>query len=281
MSLHKLSPAVLTLLIFLLMQGVGTAALFGIGIFLSPEFALALREFACGTTDELPLFTALPVSFFALTLMATNILAVIVCRFVLHNICFRSTFDVSSVNWQPGMLALFGGIFGAIGMSVVTDSVEMPDSMQQASLALSHNMWGLLTLVVVGPVTEELLFREAIAGEMLRRGAAPWAAILISALSFSVVHLNFAQGIYALPLGILFGVIYYKTGNIALSSVLHIFNNGMVALLLCVSGNDFADASYAEWFGGMTIPYIIMSFSFVLCCALMYVFWHRYSPCEE
>ena len=278
--MNKLSPVILTLLIFLLMQGVGTAALFGIGIFLSPEFASALRDFVNGTADELPLFTALPVSLFALTLMAANILAVVVCRLVLHNICFRSTFDVSSVNWQPGMLALLGGIFGAIGMSVVTDSVEMPDSMQQASLALSHNMWGLLTLVVVGPVTEELLFREAIAGEMLRRGAAPWAAIFLSALSFSIVHLNFAQGIYALPLGILFGIVYYKTGNIVLTSVLHIFNNGIVVLLMYVFGSDYADASYAEWFGGMTVPYIIMSISFVLCCALMYAFWHRYTPRE-
>ncbi len=278
--MNKLSPVILTLLIFLLMQGVGTAALFGIGIFLSPEFASALRDFVNGTADELPLFTALPVSLFALTLMAANILAVVVCRLVLHNICFRSTFDVSSVNWLPGMLVLLGGIFGAIGMSVVTDSVEMPDSMQQASLALSHNMWGLLTLVVVGPVTEELLFREAIAGEMLRRGAAPWAAIFLSALSFSIVHLNFAQGIYALPLGILFGIVYYKTGNIVLTSVLHIFNNGIVVLLMYVFGSDYADASYAEWFGGMTVPYVIMTISFVLCCALMYAFWHRYTPRE-
>lgn len=278
MSLHKLSPVIQTLLVFLLMQGVGTAALFGIGIFLSPEFASALRGFASGTTDELPLFAALPVSFFALTLMATNILAVTACHFVLHSIRLGSAFDVSSVRWQPGMLALLGGIFGAIGMSVVTDSVEMPDSMQQATQALSRNMWGLLALVVVGPVTEELLFREAIAGEMLRRGAAPWAAILASALSFSIVHLNLAQGIYALPLGILFGVIYCKTGNIVLTSMLHILNNGIVVLLLCVSGGDYADASYAEWFGGMAIPYVIMTLSFVLCGVLMYVFLHCYKP---
>ena len=76
---------------------------------------------------------------------------------------------------------------GAIGMSVLTDSVEMPDSMQQASLALSRNVWGLLAIVIVGPVTEELLFREVIAGEMLRRGAGPWVAILTSALAFSIV----------------------------------------------------------------------------------------------
>jgi membrane protease YdiL (CAAX protease family) len=113
---------------------------------------------------------------------------------------------------------------------------------------------------------------------MLRRGAAPWAAILASALSFSIVHLNLAQGIYALPLGILFGIIYCKTGNIVLTSMLHILNNGIVVLLLCVSGGDYADASYAEWFGGMAIPYVIMTLSFVLCGALMYVFLHCYKP---
>ena len=260
------------------MQGIGTAALFGMGILISPEFAKALSEYVSGATDELPLLNVLPVSLFALTLMATNILTVLACRRILHNICFKSAFDYASVNWQPGILALSGGILGAIGMSVLTDSVEMPDSMQQASLALSHNVWGLLAIVIVGPVTEELLFREAIAGEMLRRGAGPWVAILTSALAFSIVHFNFAQGIYALPLGILLGIIYFKTGNIVLSSLLHIINNSIVVLQLYIVGEEFVNTSYAELFGGMLIPYIIMTFSIVFCCFFMCAFWRHYVP---
>lgn len=255
MNLNKVSPAILTLLVVLIMQGMGTAALLGFD-FLSH------------------------VSLFAIVLMLADVLAILACWGLVHNIRFRTALDVSSVSWPHGMLALSGGIFGAIGMAVLTDSVEVPDDMLQVSVELSHNTWGILMLVVVGPIAEELLFREAIAGEMLRRGATPWAAILVSSLSFSIVHLNFAQGIYALPLGALLGIIYCKTGNVVLSALLHILNNGIVVLLMHLGDEDSAETSFAEWFGGMTIPYIIMVFSIVLCCTLMTAFWRRYTPAK-
>ena len=253
MNWHRLSPPILTLLVFLLSQGVGGVILFLLGVRME--------------SITIP----------SLVLMTVNIVAVLCCHFFLHNIRFSTAFDVSSINWHPGMLAIVGGIFGALGMAILANDVELPDEVIKLQLAMSHNLWGLFTLIIVGPIAEELLFREAIAGEMLRRGANPWVAIVVSAMAFSVMHLNLAQGLYALPIGLMFGVIYYKTGNVILTSLLHIVNNYIAAAQLFTMGKDAVDFSFAELFGSDLAAYAIMVGLEVLCIILMIEFWNGYS----
>ena len=281
MNWYKFSPAVLTLLVFLLAQGLEIVLVFGIGMLTSPNFNATLQAYLNGKVQGLPIFELLPISFFSLILMAVNIFAVLCCYLLLHNIHFETTCDFSSIRWCPGMLAIAGGFLGALSISILTESMELPDVMFQISLAMAHNIWGLLTLVIVGPITEELLFREAIAGEMLRRGTRPWTAIMVSALAFSIMHLNLAQGLYALPLGIIFGVIYYKTGNIVLTSLLHILNNGIVAAQLCTMNENTTDLSFSEWFGGDLKAYASMLFFGGLCVVLMRLFWSHYLPMQR
>lgn len=259
MSFHRLSPAILTLLVFLLAQGLGTVLLLITGQMTAPDFSMSLS-----TTQ------------FSLVLMTVNIVAVLICYIFLHNIRLVTTDDISSIVWRPGMLAIAGGVLGAISISVLMDGVKLPDMMRQMSLAMSRNVWGIIALTFVGPVTEELLFREAIEGEMLRRGARPWTAIFVSAIAFSTVHLNLAQGLYALPIGIIFGIIYYKTGNIVLTALLHILNNTIAAVQLCIMDESLEEISYAEWFGSAVVAYIFMVLSGMFSLFLMKQFWTLY-----
>ena len=89
---------------------------------------------------------------------------------------------------------------------------------------------GLLAITVVAPLIEELLFRGLLQNALMHHVPA-WAAIALSALLFSVVHLQ----LYAMPalmaLGAAFGFIYYKTGSLRMTIVLHMINN-MLALVL-------------------------------------------------
>ena len=280
MTFHRLSPAILTLLVFFLAQGLGSLLLFGIWILVSPEFGEAIRAFFSGETEGLPLLELMPISVFSLILMSLDIIAVLGCHLCLHNIRFATTLDATTVRWRPALLAAAAAILGAMSISILTGGMELPEAMVQISLAMSHNFWGLITIVLVGPVSEELLFREAIAGEMLRRGAAPWLAIGVSALAFSAAHLNLAQGCYAFPLGILLGIIYYKTGGIVLTSLLHILNNGIVAVQLYADGTEAIETSPAEWFGSATLAQTFMVLFGALSIALMTLFWNRYNLCK-
>lgn len=280
MTFHRLSPAILTLLVFFLAQGLGSLLLFGIWILVSPEFGEAIRAFLSGEAEGLPLLELMPISVFSLILMSLDIIAVLGCHLCLHNIRFATTLDATTVRWRPALLAAAAAILGAMSISILTGGMELPEAMVQISLAMSHNFWGLITIVLVGPISEELLFREAIAGEMLRRGAAPWLAIGVSALAFSAAHLNLAQGCYAFPLGILLGIIYYKTGGIVLTSLLHILNNGIVAFQLYVDGPEAVETSPAEWFGSATLAQTFMVLFGALSIALMTLFWNRYNLCK-
>lgn len=281
LNYRKLTPAILTLLVFLLAQGLGTVLLLGIGILLSPESCTAIHAYLDGRAQGLPMLDLMPISLLSLILMMPNILAVLCCCFILRNIRFTTAFDITTIRWRPAMLAVLGAVLGAFGISILTDNLKLPDAMEQVSLAMSHDFWGMVTLVIIGPIAEELLFREAIAGEMLRRGTAPWTAIVVSALAFSAMHFNLAQGCYAFPLGIMLGIIYYKTGNIVLTSLLHMLNNGIVVVQLYTAGEDAIDASLTEWFGSDCLAHTIMALSIVFSIALMIAFWKLYIPCNK
>lgn len=255
--MKRYTPALLTLVVFFLMQGLGSVALL--------VNSLTIEH----------------TSAFSVAMMAVNLLTVIVCHATLHNIQVENTFDIAAVNWRTGMVGLVGGILGSMGIGILTDGMEYPDLMLQTSLAMAHNAWGLLTLVIVGPITEELLFREAILGEMLRRGAKPWVAIGVSAAAFGAVHVNLAQGLYAIPMGILMGIIYYRSGNIVLSAILHMINNLVVAVQMNVLGADAVNVSYEQWFGGPLQTYAVLVLSLLCCTALTKIFWDRYRPADR
>ncbi|MBO6137945.1 MAG: CPBP family intramembrane metalloprotease [Lachnospiraceae bacterium] len=83
----------------------------------------------------------------------------------------------------------------------------------------------LIFMVILAPVVEELVFRKLIIDRTLILGDR--TAIFISALCFGLFHGNLSQFIYAFMLGMIFGYIYIRTGNILITIGLH----GMMNLL--------------------------------------------------
>ena len=59
----------------------------------------------------------------------------------------------------------------------------------------------------------------------LLKGFGATAAVVISALIFSLSHLNIVQSIFVLPIGILCGVLVVQTGSIFAGIWLHIVYN--------------------------------------------------------
>ena len=87
----------------------------------------------------------------------------------------------------------------------------------------------LLCAVIVGPIAEELFFRKAMMDRL--SDYHPIDAILLSALLFALVHGNLTQFLYAFPLGVFFGIIYYRTRNIGYTILLHVAINTVGGLL--------------------------------------------------
>jgi membrane protease YdiL (CAAX protease family) len=108
-------------------------------------------------------------------------------------------------------------------------------------------------LVLVAPLTEELLFRGIILRGLLSRFR-PGAAILLTALLFAAVHLNPWQFFSALLLGGAFGWFYLRTGSVALCVLAHAFTNALTIVFPALpwhvpglTGDDLSLLEFQPW----------------------------------
>ena len=73
-------------------------------------------------------------------------------------------------------------------------------------------------------------------------GTKPIWAIFWSAVFFAFIHLNPWQAVPAFVLGCLFGYVYYKTGSLKLTMLMHCVNNTLATLLSRIPGMGEAES---------------------------------------
>lgn len=121
-------------------------------------------------------------------------------------------------------------VINAISMLFVDNTVmQMSSSVLQMPAAVM-----VLIMGVVGPVSEEVVFRGVVLNGYKRSGNA-FRAILFSALLFGLMHMNFNQAAYAIFLGIVMAVLVETTGSLWSSIVFHMTVNIQNVLLMFLS----------------------------------------------
>lgn len=105
--------------------------------------------------------------------------------------------------------------------------------MEELFLAKGRFLSMFFLLVIVAPLSEELLFRGIILRGLLRRYR-PVVAILLSSLLFALMHLNPWQTISAFTLGLIFGWFFLRTGSVWPGVVGHAINN-FIALIMNIA----------------------------------------------
>lgn len=99
-----------------------------------------------------------------------------------------------------------------------------------ADLPLPAGITIALGSVLLFPFVEEVLFRGMLHGALTRH-TAPWAAVVLSAAVFSLVHVTPLLMPYTLVLGLWLGWLHRRYESIIPSVVLHCCNNGLVAAI--------------------------------------------------
>lgn len=87
--------------------------------------------------------------------------------------------------------------------------------------------WGVLSAVILAPLTEDTIFRGYVV-EMLKERMNQWVAIIIGSLIFALIHLQyFGPGltVYMFVWSILTCFLYVKFDNIYPSLIFHALNN--------------------------------------------------------
>lgn len=136
--------------------------------------------------------------------------------------------------------------------------------------AISDNTFMVFLLVsFFAPIIEEIIFRGIIQKGMINNGVKPRNAILVSALIFGIVHFNPWQFIGAFLLGIVLGVVYFKTKSLLMSIFLHFFNNTIAAIMMKFCDTD----SFGEL---LQIPnYLILFIGIVIFAFFYYLFMYK------
>ena len=111
----------------------------------------------------------------------------------------------------------------------------------------------LLNLVVVAlipAVGEEMTFRGVLQQALTRKMKNPHVAIILSAAIFSFIHFQFYGFLPRMFLGILLGYMFYITGSLWTSMLMHFLNNGTAVVLYYLNNKGVIDID-VEHFGTM------------------------------
>jgi len=91
-----------------------------------------------------------------------------------------------------------------------------------------------VTLVIIAPVAEEILFRGYLLGK-LRKNLQLWVSILITSILFAIVHLNFNVGVDVFALSIVLCILRVRTNSLWPSILLHMTKNGIAFYFLFIN----------------------------------------------
>jgi len=150
---------------------------------------------------------------------------------------------IGMISWKDLLFILaFTLLFLFIGEYVNAVSMLVFRNYVTDSLAdISTNLWsGIIVFAAAPALVEEIMFR----GFIFSRLGNGRKAILVSALLFSLGHMNFNQICYAFIMGILFALIFHCTDNLTYTLLIHFLFN-----LYSVMFSAFAESPLTEVLG--------------------------------
>lgn len=146
---------------------------------------------------------------------------------------------------------------------------EMSEAMK-AAMELMLNGPIVITLIsvsVFAPFFEEWLCRGIILRGLLKKVKPAWA-IVISAAIFGLIHGNLWQAIPAFIIGVILGYVYYKTGSLKLTMLMHCVNNTLSVIVSRIPA--FEDVEFfAEVMNPWAYVLVVLAFAVVLASGLV------------
>ena len=220
----------------------GILGLFILGALLGNILVLGLQFISPEFAKEYGTIISYPVMFIPAMLYASS----------------KSRFDenfVQGYRMDSNNFGRFSGLQIAVIVSIatlatafMTDAVSslmppMPQWLEETmKQLLDAPLWiTLISVSVFAPLFEEWLCRGVVLRGLLSKNS-PMTAITVSAAFFAIIHLNPWQAIPAFILGLLFGYVYYKTGSLKLTMLMHCANNTLAAIFSRIPAFEEAES---------------------------------------
>lgn len=219
------------------------AVSFGLGNLILTGILIALRSFGVSFSgiNETVLSTVLAAGIYLLSLAIVIGLPWILRK---HSTSREEVGLARFPSWADLGLAPVGFVvyFLITGVVLYIVTLLVPsfdtDQVQQTgfdNLARQHEyLLAFLTLVVIAPIAEEILFRGYLYGK-LRKSAPIWLAVIITSVLFGTVHGQWNVAVDVFSLSVVLCALREVTGGIWAGILVHMLKNGVAFYLLFVN----------------------------------------------
>lgn len=192
-----------------------------IAVFLFSFLSTLIPASRLGTDTDPYIVTSL------IQIMVLALPAVIFCRLRGGSYVRKLRLRMFSVSHLAFMLfALIFMFLGSCGINYLMFTF-FPETNGAISYEVSGGFAGglylVLTMAVIPAITEEFLFRGVIIAEYENYGVP--AAVLLSSLTFAMLHFNFARLPVYIFCGIVLAIVLYTTKSVFAAMLVHMLNN--------------------------------------------------------
>ncbi|MBO7102098.1 MAG: CPBP family intramembrane metalloprotease [Bacteroidaceae bacterium] len=209
----------------------------------------------------------------SITLLVSSIITAIVLLVIPHY-DLRHSFKSVGCKYEVAVVGFIASLVGLFSFDILSERLNLENLMEELFMGMSKNVFGMLAIGLFGPICEEIVFRGGIMRPLLKKGLNPWIAILVSSIVFGLAHGNPAQIPFAALVGVIFGVVYYRTGSLVLTTLCHILNNSFSVLLMNIYGDKANDMTFDSMLGH-NVATILMVACCAICVGLLYWFWKK------
>ncbi|MBQ8718365.1 MAG: CPBP family intramembrane metalloprotease [Clostridia bacterium] len=125
-------------------------------------------------------------------------------------------------------IMIAGNLISNLAMSFFS-AITGLEPANSLDVVLDAPIWVVtLCAVILSPIFEEILCRGFLLRRLLPYGEIP--AIMISSIIFACIHGNLFQFVYAFGIGVVFSILYLRTGRFGYCVILHIIINALGSL---------------------------------------------------
>ena len=174
--------------------------------------------------------------------------------------------------WAILLLTVIAVFFFILPEIELIERLDLPNNLGDELDDVGGTFLGLISIGILGPIAEELLFRGAVLGSLLEWRpirSMPWMAILLSAALFALAHMNPAQMPGTIAIGLLYGWLVYRTGSLLPGLIGHTFNNSLACILEMFPEEEGSPETVAEMFDSPFLEFLAVAGSLFICIVVV------------
>lgn len=210
-----------------------------------------------------------------IALLVSSILSIVAMIWPLKMFDFRNSFGTKGLKDAFWIIPL--GFVGCMSTNVINEAFALDNLLGTEFFDMAKSALGIIAIAIVGPIAEEICMRGSIQSWMHKHGVSPLKSILIASLLFGIMHMNPAQIPFAMLVGIILGLLYWKSQSLLLPCILHVVNNSFACLTMIMADPDAEPERLSDYLGG---TFLALTMAIIVLSACIWILIYKWNPAK-